>query len=383
MSQGGDHIIRNVFKNAIIQKAITVLSIGAITLVFSTQAFAATLDQQIAAAQAAANAAASQAAQFNGQAQTYQQQVDQYQAQVNAIQAQINLSQAQYNQISDQIAANEVELASQKATLGADIRQMYLDSSVTPLEMLASSQNISDFMNRQQYQDKVQQKVVSTMASVVALQKQLADQKQQVAGLLTSQQAQRAQVATLENQANALLATAQQSAGAANQQVAANNAQVSKLKAEQAAIIEAASNSYNGSIPGASGGSGGACDNGHGNGGYPSTWCNAPQDSIITPWGYSRECVSWAGWRRQQLGRPVYAWGNANQWGAGARAAGFTVNSTPSVGAVAETTAGAYGHVAVVEAISGGNVIVSEMNYDGMGHFRYGTYSASYFQYIH
>jgi surface antigen len=352
-------------------------------LSFSGTAFADSLDAQIAAAQAAANAAASQAAQYKGQAQTYQQQVNQYQAQINAFQAQINLSQAQYNQITDQIAANEATLANDKVTLGADIKQMYLDSGVTPLEMLASSENISDFMNKQQYQDKVQQKIVSTMAAVVALQKQLDDQKQQVATIIGSEQAQRAQVATLEQQASSLLATAQQSAGAANQQVQANNAKAASLKAQQAAILQAASNSYSGSIPGASGGSGGACDNGHGNGGYPSSWCNATQDSIVTPWGYSRECVSWAGWRRQQLGHPVYAWGNANQWGAGARADGFTVDSTPAVGAVAETTAGAYGHVAVVEAISGSNVIVSEMNYDNAGHYRLGTYSASYFQYIH
>jgi len=383
MSLGGDHLIRNVFKTAIIKQLAIVLAIGSIVVSFSGTALADTLDDQIAAAQAAANAASSQAAQYKGQAQTYQQQVDQYQAQANAIQAQINLSQAQYDQISSQIITNEANLESQKQTLGADIKQMYLDSGVTPLEMLASSQNISDFMNKQQYQDKVEQKVVSTMATVVALQKQLAAQKLQVAGLLSSEQAQSNQVASLEQQANALLATAQQSASNANQQVQTNNAQVSKLKAEQAAILEAASNSYNGSIPGASGGSGGACDNGHGNGGYPMAWCNAEQDSINTPWGYSRECVSWAGWRRQQLGRPVYAWGNANQWGAGARAAGYRVDSSPEVGAVAETTAGAYGHVAVVEAISGSNVIVSEMNYDDAGHYRLGTYPASYFQYIH
>lgn len=349
----------------------------------SGSAVADSLDAQIAAAKGAAAAAAAQASQYQGQAQTYQAQVNQYQAQINDVQAQINLNQAQYNQVVAEISANEIELANQKAILDADIKQMYLDSGVTPLEMLASSQNISDYMNKQQYQDTVQQKIVTTMASVVALQKQLSDQKQQVAGLLSSEQAQRAQIATLQEQANSLLATAQQSAGAANQQVQANNAQVAQLKAEQAAILEAASNSFNGSIPGASGGSGGACDSGHGNGGYPSSWCNAPQDSITTPWGYSRECVSWAGWRRQQLGHPVYAWGNANQWGAGARAAGFTVDSSPAVGAVAETTAGAYGHVAVVEAIQGSNVIVSEMNYDNAGHFRYGSYSASYFQYIH
>jgi len=182
------------------------------------------------------------------------------------------------------------------------------------------------------------------------------------------------------------LATAQQSAGAANQQAKANNAQAAKLQAEQAAILEAASSSYNGSIPGASGGSGGACDNGHGNGGYPMSWCNAAQDQAGYggPWGENRECVSWAGWERQQLGRTLpTGWGNANNWGYAAEGAGYTVNGTPDIGSVAWTTAGPFGHVAVVAAIQGSNVIVSEMNYDDAGHFRYGTYPISYFQYIH
>ena len=116
------------------------------------------------------------------------------------------------------------------------------------------------------------------------------------------------------------------SAAAADASVQQSNSQIASLRQQQAAALAAASRVYSGTIPGASGGSGGACDNGHGNGGYPMSWCNAPQDSITTPWGYSRECVSWAGFRRSQLGRPVYAWGNANQWANGARAAGFRVD---------------------------------------------------------
>ena len=184
---------------------------------------------------------------------------------------------------------------------------------------------------------------------------------------------------------NQLLALAEQNAAAADQQVQSDNAKISSLMAQQAAALAAASSSWNGTIPGASGGHGGACDNGHGNGGYPMAWCNAPQDypGYGGPWGYNRECVSWAGYRRQQLGRPVYAWGNANVWDDGARSSGYRVDYSPEVGAVAQTDAGPYGHVAVVEAVQGGSVIVSEMNYDGYGHFRYGSYPVGYFKYIH
>lgn len=60
-------------------------------------------------------------------------------------------------------------------------------------------------------------------------------------------------------------------------------------------------------------------------------------------------------------------WGNANTWYARAQAAGWSTGSVPAVGAIATTTAGAYGHVALVEAVSGDSVVVSEMNYYGNG----------------
>ena len=59
-------------------------------------------------------------------------------------------------------------------------------------------------------------------------------------------------------------------------------------------------------------------------------------------------------------------WGNANQWGASARAEGFSVGTTPQVGAVAVWVGGAYGHVALVSAVeSSTNIQVSESNYMG------------------
>lgn len=67
-------------------------------------------------------------------------------------------------------------------------------------------------------------------------------------------------------------------------------------------------------------------------------------------------------------------WGNANQWGHSARAAGFKTGNTPRVGAVAVWTEGYYGHVAVVtEVASPTSIRVKEANYAGkqyIGDFR-------------
>lgn len=59
-------------------------------------------------------------------------------------------------------------------------------------------------------------------------------------------------------------------------------------------------------------------------------------------------------------------WGNAATWAAGARAAGWHVSSTPTVGAIAQTpyAAGGLGHVAIVDGISadGSQVFIRDMN---------------------
>jgi surface antigen len=66
---------------------------------------------------------------------------------------------------------------------------------------------------------------------------------------------------------------------------------------------------------------------------------------------------------------PGYLLGNAGQWPASAAAHGVTVNDTPSVGAVAEWDAGAYGigsmgHVAVVEQVGphGRYIVISQQH---------------------
>lgn len=60
--------------------------------------------------------------------------------------------------------------------------------------------------------------------------------------------------------------------------------------------------------------------------------------------------------------------GNAGTWLYQAKALGYKTGKTPAVGAIVVTTENRfYGHVALVEKVSGGNITVSEMNYVGWG----------------
>lgn len=77
-------------------------------------------------------------------------------------------------------------------------------------------------------------------------------------------------------------------------------------------------------------------------------------------------------------------WGNANTWAYYAAISGWTVSSTPKVGAIAQTSAGYLGHVAIVEQVSadGSQIIYSDMNgLAGWGHVgTSGWVSSSHFE---
>lgn len=77
------------------------------------------------------------------------------------------------------------------------------------------------------------------------------------------------------------------------------------------------------------------------------------------------------------------SWGNANGWFWNAQSEGWAVGYTPQVGAIATTTVGWAGHVALVEAVEGSNILVSEMNYQGLGQISQRWASASDFSYIY
>lgn len=97
---------------------------------------------------------------------------------------------------------------------------------------------------------------------------------------------------------------------------------------------------------------------------------------------YARGQCTWyvAGRRSVPTG-----WGNAVSWYYNATASGWKVGTVPAVGAIAWTSAGAYGHVALVEGVSSDHrtVYIAEMNYQGVGVVSRRTALASSFRYIY
>lgn len=334
-------------------------------------------DDQIRALQNEVNNYQTQAAQFRSQADTLQGQLNALQAEASALQTQIDLNNTKLEQLNQQIADTEKKINDQKEVLSDNIVSLYLDSSVSPLEALASSKSISDFIDKQEYRETVRQELQNSIETVKKLKEELSSAKKSLEQTLSDQNNQRQTLAAKQQESANLLAQTQGQEAAYQQLASQKNSQISTLRAQQAA----ANLKWGGNVSYQPRG-----------GGYPSYWNDIPMDSTIDNWGmYNRECVSYTAFKVAVSGRHMPYWGgsgNAIQWPGNARAAGIPVDSSPRAGDVAIWPVGYYGHAMYVEGVANGNIYISEYNYDWTGRYSERSISASTwqaqgFQFIH
>jgi surface antigen/peptidoglycan hydrolase CwlO-like protein len=370
-------MLKQKYKKILVFNRIAAIVIAGVVLASATLGYgrvkADQFDAQIQAlkAQNSSNQAASDS--LAAQASSYQAAIDALQQRINVLQQNIVDTQNKENDVKNQIVQAQTELEQEKKTLGESIKQMYLESDISPLEILASSNDLSDYVNRQEYRNSVQDKVKTTLDKVNALKAKLEQQQRELDSLLKDLQTQQSQLASDQAQQSNMLAFTEGQKATYDQQIKANNSQISSLRAQQAA----ANRRLGGSVV--------AGDPGHG--GYPSYLDNAYQDTLVDPWGmYNRECVSYTAWKVEQAYGNMPYWGgagNANQWPGDARASNIPTGSIPKVGSVAISTSGFYGHAMWVEAVSGSMIYVSQYNYDLAGHYSEMWVNGSSFTYLY
>ncbi len=329
-----------------------------------------------------------QADQLNAQADSLANEVAQLTNQENALQSQINLNQAQYDQLVVQIADTQTQIQQNQDALGKTIADLYIDEDTSPIELLASSTNIGDFLNKQEYRTSVKNELNTTITKVKTLQAQLVTQQASVTTVLNQQKSARDNLAAQESAEASLLAQTQNNEANYQSLIASNASQIAAAKAQQAAL-RARSNATGGytlvdagSLPD-----------------YPWNSTNCPMEGYLSTGGSDgnggdghgygcRQCVSYVAYRIAKATGVYYSdLGNGGQVTQNLISKhGWTnLGSTPQPGSVASLF-GSPGHTAYVEDVSGDKILVTQYNYDyGTG---YGMYSemwlsASFFnQYV-
>lgn len=363
-----------------ISSARGLVLIGAVLAVAggaATVAHADRFDDQINALQSENNGTRSIVSGLAAQAGSYQGAISELQSQINGLQASLNANLTQQADLQQKIADAQAKIVQQKQYLGDDIKAMYIDGQLSTIEELATSKNLSDYVDREEYRTGVQNKVDTSIKQIAALQAEQQKQKSELDVLVNSQKQQNDQLANARNQQQQLLAYNEGQQAAYNSQINSNSRKISDLQRQQ---IAANSRFIGG---GGAAGTGPACG-----GGYPARWCEIPMDSVIDSWGmYNRECVSYTAFRVAASGRYMPYWGgigNANQWDDNARAAGIPNDSNPRAGDVAISNAGTWGHAMYVESVNAnGTINISQYNADFRGTYSTKTISPGGLVFIH
>lgn len=315
-------------------------------------------------------------ARLNSEAATLQSALAQLGNEKSAIQTQVDISQAKYDQLVAQIIETEQKIKDNQDALGKTIADLYVDDKISPIEMLASSKNIGDYLDKQEYRSSVRNELTSTITEIKDLKKSLVEKKAEVEKVLAEQKSQRDQLAAKESEKQNLLQKTQGQEAGYQQLIGNSQAAIAEAKATQALINSRASSSGGYSLVE----SGSLGD-------YPWNQSNCPMISFYSTGGSDgngsdgmgygcRQCVSYVAWKIAKETGKYYSWGSAVNFTGNAKAAGY-IEGEPQAGSIAimdPVNAGqSYGHVAWVENVSGNQVLISQYNWNfGTG---YGMYS--------
>jgi len=302
------------------------------------------------------------------QASSYQDAISKLQSKISALQQAISQNKAEQAQLQTQIAQKQREIDQERVVLGDVLRSMYVDGQMTTIEMLATSDNLSDYVDKQEYRNSVQGKVQEALKAIAVLQQQLQSKKTKVENLIDTEQGQKDQLASEQAQQNKMLAYNVSQQASYNAKIAANKKSISSLYVRLAALNSAGTVNYSGTCGGSYPSKATNRNGGH--------WgCNYAQDNTYDNWAMlNRECVSYTSWMvYKTYGISTYGWGSAYRWITSARSHGYRVDQSPSAGSVAIrdvdwSEPGDVGHAMwVVSARSSHDITVYEYNrhYDG------------------
>lgn len=337
-------------KSIIVVTVVLTVIAGPMQMFQPPKAYADSYDDKIAAINRQIATYDAETERLAKQADSLERQLKSLATQKAKIEARIEVNQAKYDKLQSDITASEQKIADNRDALGEILADMYVNDSITPIEMLASSNTISDFIDKQEQRAAFRDNLSKTIDEIKALKLKLEADKKEVGEVLEDQKAQQTILATKENERQNLLS--QTKGSEANYQKLIKNKKddIAELRAEQAAVAAAIAGGGNG----ASGGSASNVSN------YPfyPNGCGFINDG----YGYYRcQCVSYVAYRLAADSRNhgFAGLGNAYSW--------WNYGKTIKQGNVARGDVvvwlnGDYGHVMFVESVSNGTVYFTDFN---------------------
>jgi len=102
------------------------------------------------------------------------------QLEINKTQQEIDITNSEIVKTNEQIVAAEIELQKQKEIMSEYLRTMYIEGRISTVELVAGSNNFSDFVDRSEYLDTMQDRVQDTANKIVVLKEELTSKKNEL-----------------------------------------------------------------------------------------------------------------------------------------------------------------------------------------------------------
>ncbi|MFA7244013.1 MAG: CHAP domain-containing protein [Patescibacteria group bacterium] len=347
--------------------------------------------QQAAAAAAAAATAQKQADAINTQINNLNSQITSTQNAIDTTENQITETQTTIDDLARQIEEQQNKLDEEKIKLNNIVVSWYMEGDNSGLTYaLLSSGTLSDAVTKQQYYDAIKQQIQTETEKINEMKDELSKQK-------ADQDSKMAELKSLRDQKesyfNSITAQKSYKNTLLTGTLAQKQSYLDRVEALKSEIHNLSDAIY--ALRQKLGA--GEIVKDQGCGGYPYCYLT-PDTPDPDPPGYGflvRECTSYASWYFNVM--EGKAWhntrpgnGDAANWPVLAGDQGYSVSSTPRVGAIIswqKSTSMPYGHVAIVQAINGdGTIDVSEYNWskfkysyrENVNPGRYGGYSYIY-----
>ncbi len=215
---------------------VFMFSVGLVPLVRAD-----TYSQQIQELREQNSAANDEVKQLQLRANDLQSVIEKLQARIAQLQTDIRNNQARREELKVQIKEAEIELAYQKNVLGQNIKAMYLEGQISTLEMLATSQDLSQFVDKQQYRDVVKTKIKQQVDEVTQLRLSLQAKKEEVEKLIKEAQALEKEVVIQKAEQDRLLSLNRAEQADFNKKIKENNREIEELEKAQAAVARSLS----------------------------------------------------------------------------------------------------------------------------------------------
>lgn len=337
---------------------------------FASAASLSELQKQKDAAAAAAAAAQKAADQKAAEASAIKSQINEITSQINETQQALDdtntkIAEAESNitALTQQITQQQDQLNKEQDKMSKVLVAWYMEGDSSGLfNAMINANSLSEAITKEEYYDAIRQQIELAMEKINKIKADLnqkkddeTNKKAELVKMKQEQESYRSLVVSRKSQKDSLL-----SATVAQKQ--SYLAQVDKLQSdihkisdaiysERQKLAKSSNEKYLG-----------------GTSSYPFSSIDEPD-----PWMFlTRECTSYVAWYwNVKLGKEFIntrpGSGSAWNWPALARDQGYSVSSSPRVGAIItwqQTGSMPYGHVAIVEAVnSNGTIDLSEYNW--------------------